>query len=142
MTRGRAICQCRETHRPRPSERGTTKAASEPASRTLWRHTSYACERGTPDRCRVGRVLTMPHGALPRHPLGGLTLVEHRKGRHRAEATRPGQRHAYPVRPCAWCTHPVHGEAVTVTFPDKAQVTFHVACLDQYRAVMWPWAAP
>jgi hypothetical protein len=36
----------------------------------------------------------------------------------------------------------VPGEAVTVTFPDKAQVTLHVACLDQYRAVMWPWAAP
>jgi hypothetical protein len=36
----------------------------------------------------------------------------------------------------------VHGDAVTVTFPDKAQVTFHVACLDQYRAVMWPRAAP
>jgi hypothetical protein len=31
---------------------------------------------------------------------------------------------------------------VTVTFPDKAQVTFHVACLDQYRAVLWPRAAP
>jgi hypothetical protein len=68
--------------------------------------------------------------------------VEHRKGRHRAKATRPGQRHASPVRPCAWCAHPVHGEAVTVTFPDKVQVTFHVACLDQYRVVMWPWATP
>jgi hypothetical protein len=35
----------------------------------------------------------------------------------------------------------VYGDAVAVTFPDKAQATFHVACLDQYRAVMWPLAA-
>ena len=66
--------------------------------------------------------------------------MERRKGRNMAKATRPRQRHGHPVRLCAWCTHPVHGDAVTVTFPDKAQVTFHVACLDQYRAVMWPWA--
>lgn len=72
---------------------------------------------------------------------GGLTLVERRKGRNRAKATRPWQRPGHPVRPCAWCAHPVYGDAVTVTFPDKAQATFHVACLDQYRAVMWPWAA-
>jgi hypothetical protein len=74
--------------------------------------------------------------------VGGLTLMERRKGRNMAKATRPQQRHRHPVRPCAWCAHPVHGDAVTVTFPDKAQVTFHIACLDQYRAVMWPWAAP
>ena len=68
--------------------------------------------------------------------------MERRKGRHRAKATRPGQWHGPPVQPCAWCADPVHGDAVTVTFPDKVQVTFHLACLDQYRAVMWPWAAP
>ena len=90
----------------------------------------------------MGRVRTLPHGTRIRYPLGGLTLVERRKGRHRTKVTRPGQRHASPVQPCAWCAHPVHGDAATVTFPDKAQVTFHVACLDQYRAVMWPRAAP
>jgi hypothetical protein len=68
--------------------------------------------------------------------------MERRKDRHRAKATRGGRRQGHPMRPCAWCAHPVYGDAVTVTFPDKAQVTFHVACLDQYRAVMWPWAAP
>jgi hypothetical protein len=68
--------------------------------------------------------------------------VERRKGGPRAKATRGGRRHGHPVRPCAWCAHPVYGDAVMVTFPDKAQVTFHVACLDQYRAVLWPWAAP
>jgi hypothetical protein len=68
--------------------------------------------------------------------------VERRKGRNRAKATRHRQRHGHPGRLCAWCAHPVHGDVATVTFPDKAQVTFHVACLDQYRAVMWPWAAP
>jgi hypothetical protein len=35
----------------------------------------------------------------------------------------------------------VPGDAVTVTFPDKEQATFHIACLDRYRAVMWPSAA-
>jgi hypothetical protein len=74
--------------------------------------------------------------------VGGLTLVERRKGSNRAKVTRPWWRQGHPVRSCAWCAHPVHGDAVTVTFPDKAQATFHVACLDQYRAVMWPWAAP
>jgi hypothetical protein len=68
--------------------------------------------------------------------------MEHRKGRNRTKATRPQQRHGRLMRPCAWCAHPVHGDAVIVTFPDKAQVIFHIACLDQYRAVMWPWAAP
>jgi hypothetical protein len=43
--------------------------------------------------------------------------VERRKGRHRAKATRPGQWHGPPVQPCAWCADPVHGDAVTVTFP-------------------------
>jgi len=64
--------------------------------------------------------------------------VERRKGSNRIKVTRPWWRHRPPVHSCAWCAHPVHGDAVTVTFPDKAQVTFHVACLDQYRAVMWP----
>jgi len=31
-----------------------------------------------------------------------------------AKARRPRRRWAYPVRPCAWCPHPVHGDAVTV----------------------------
>ncbi len=63
------------------------------------------------------------------------------KGRSMAKVKRPRRRQVHPVRSCAWCTHPVYGDAVTVTFPDKVQLTFHVACLDQYRAVMWPWAA-
>ena len=73
---------------------------------------------------------------------GDVTPVERWKGRNRAKVTRPQQRPEHPARPCAWCTYLVHGDAVTVTFPDKAQVTLHVACLDQYRAVMWPRAAP
>ena len=63
------------------------------------------------------------------------------KERSMAKAKHPRRRHGNPVRPCAWCANPVHGDAVTVTFPDKEQATFHVACLYQYRAVMWPWAA-
>jgi hypothetical protein len=74
--------------------------------------------------------------------MGGVTPVERRKGSNRAKVTRPWWRHGHPVRSCAWCAHPVHGDAVTVTFPDKAQATFHVACLDQYRAVLWPRATP
>ena len=74
--------------------------------------------------------------------VGGVTPMERRKGSNRAKVTRPWWRHGHSVRPCAWCAHPVHSDAVTVTFPDKAQVTFHVACLDQYRAVLWPRAAP
>jgi hypothetical protein len=58
-----------------------------------------------------------------------------------AKSTRRQWMQEYPVRSCAWCTQPVHGDAVTVTFPDKEQATFHVACLDQYRAVMWPCPA-
>jgi hypothetical protein len=68
--------------------------------------------------------------------------VERRKGSNRAKGTRPWWRRGHPVRSCAWCAHPVHGDAVTVTFPDKVQVTFHVACLDQYRAVLGPRATP
>jgi hypothetical protein len=68
--------------------------------------------------------------------------MERRKDRNGAKVTRPWWRQGYLVRLCAWCAHPVHGDAVTVTFPDKAQALFHVACLDQYRAVMWPRAAP
>jgi hypothetical protein len=68
-------------------------------------------------------------------------IAAERTGRSMAKATRPRWRQRLRVRPCAWCTHPVYGDAVTVTFPDKAQATFHVACLDQYRAVMWPLAA-
>jgi hypothetical protein len=68
----------------------------------------------------------------------GAVPAVHRKGSSMAKARRPQRRRAYAVRPCAWCAHPVQGDAVTVTFPDKAQATFHVTCLDQYRAVMWP----
>jgi hypothetical protein len=86
---------------------------------------------------------------LPAHPGGGpgtwrmgdMATVERMEGGSMAKTKRPRRRPRHPVRPCAWCAHPVHGDAVTVTFPDKAQATFHVACLDQYRAVMWPWAA-
>jgi hypothetical protein len=63
------------------------------------------------------------------------------KGRSMAKAKRPRRRRENHVRPCAWCANPVHGDAVTVTFPDKEQATFHVACWYRYRAVMWPWAA-
>ena len=120
----------------------TTKAVEEQAARPLRRHTAHGCEQGNRGRFRVGRVRTLPHGTRIRPPLGGVTLMERRKGRHRAKATRPGSRHADPVRPCAWCARPAQGEAGTVTFPDKAQITFHVACLDQYRAIMWPRAVP
>jgi hypothetical protein len=120
----------------------TTQAVEEHASCPLRRHTAHGCEPGIRGRGRVCRVRTLLHGTMSRHPLGGVTLMEHRKGRHRGKAIRPGSRHTDPVRPCAWCAHPVPGEAVTVTFPDQAQVTFLVACLDQYRAVMGPWAAP
>jgi hypothetical protein len=72
---------------------------------------------------------------------GGAVTAGHRKGSSMAKARRPQRRRAYPVRPCAWCAHPVQGDAVTVTFPDKAQATFHVTCLDRYRAVMWPGTA-
>ena len=58
-----------------------------------------------------------------------------------AKAKRPRKRQENSVRPCAWCANLVYGEAVTVTFPDKAQAMFHVACLYKYRAVMWPRAA-
>lgn len=70
-----------------------------------------------------------------------VPTAERRKGYSMAKVKRPRRRQVHPVRCCAWCTHPVYGDAVTVTFPDKAQVTFHVACLDQYRAAMWPRAA-
>ena len=105
-------------------------------------HEPLLCGRRTAGPWRQCQALGMcRRRARPGHA-GGVTPVKRRKGRNRAKATRPRQRHGHPVQPCAWCAHPVHGDAVTVTFPDKAQVTFHVACLDQYRAVMWPWAAP
>jgi len=58
-----------------------------------------------------------------------------------AKARRPRRVKVNHAGACAWCANPVHGDAVTVTFPDKAQATFHVTCLYRYRAVMWPWAA-
>ena len=113
----------------RPSFLGSRASALRPAYRWLAQ--------------RSGVMLSVCAGSMPSPGrVGGFTPVERRKGRHRTKATRVGQRYGHPVCPCAWCAHPVYGDAVTVTFPDKAQVTFHVACLDQYRAVMWPWAAP
>jgi hypothetical protein len=73
--------------------------------------------------------------------VGSVALAERRRGSSMAKVKRPRRKQEHSVRSCAWCTHLVHGDAVTVTFPDKEQATFHVACLDQYRAVMWPWAA-
>ena len=83
-----------------------------------------------------------PEGVPGRGREGGSATAERMKERSMAKAKRPRRRQGNPVRPCVWCAHPVHGDAVTVTFPDKAQATFHVACLDQYRAVLWPRAAP
>jgi len=74
----------------------------------------------------------------PGERVRGLATAERIKGRSMAKAKRPRRRRGNPIRPCAWCATPVHGDAVTVTFPDKTQATFHVACLDRYRAVMWP----
>jgi hypothetical protein len=73
--------------------------------------------------------------------VGGSVIAECMKESSMAKAKRPRKRQENSVRPCAWCANPVHGEAVTVTFPDKEQATFHVACLYKYRAVMWPRAA-
>ena len=72
---------------------------------------------------------------------GGSVIAACMKERSMAKAKRPRKRQGNAVRPCAWCANLVHGEAVTVTFPDKEQATFHVACLYKYRAVMWPRAA-
>src|SRR6266849_389068 len=112
-----------------PSSRESRVSALRPAYRWLARGSGVMLPACSGSVSGPGRV-------------GGLTPVERRKGRNMAKVTRPRWRQGHPVRPCAWCAHPVHGDAVTVTFPDKAQTTFHVACLDQYRAVMWPWAAP
>jgi hypothetical protein len=112
-----------------PSSRASRASALRPASRWLARGSGVrlpACVGGVSGPGRMG----------------GVTPVERRKGSNRAKVTRPWWRQGHPVRPCAWCAHPVHGDAVTVTFPDKAQAIFHVVCLDQYRAVMWPQAAP
>lgn len=40
------------------------------------------------------------------------------------------------ARQCAWCSETLGSETFTVTFPDKDQATFHVACLYRYRAAM------
>ena len=72
---------------------------------------------------------------------GGSVIAECLKESSMAQAKHPRKRQGNAVRPCAWCANPVHGEAVTVTFPDKEQATFHVACLYKYRDVMWPRAA-
>ena len=73
--------------------------------------------------------------------VGGSATAERMEGRSMAKAKRPRRSRENHVRTCAWCANPVHGDSVTVTFPDKVQATFHVTCLYQYRAVMWPWAA-
>src|SRR4029434_7139761 len=82
-----------------------------------------------------------PEGVTGRGRVGGSVIAECMKESSMAKAKRPRKRQGNSVRPCAWCANPVHGEAVTVTFPDKEQATFHVACLYKYRAVMWPRAA-
>ena len=86
-------------------------------------------------------LLDKPEGVSGRGCERGSTTAKRMKESSMAKAKRSRRRQRHPVRPCAWCAHPVHGDAVTVTFPDKEQATFHVACLYQYRAVMWPWAA-
>jgi hypothetical protein len=58
-----------------------------------------------------------------------------------AKARRPQRVKVNHADVCAWCATPLHGDSVTVTFPDKAQVMFHIGCLYQYRAVMWPRAS-
>jgi len=70
--------------------------------------------------------------------VGVSTTAKRSKGGSMAKVKRPRKRQGHPVRLCVWCANPVHGDAVTVTFLDKEQATFHVGCLDQYRAVMWP----
>ena len=82
-----------------------------------------------------------PGGVTGRGRVGGSVITECMKESSMAKAKRPRKRQENSVRPCAWCANPVHGEAVTVTFPDKEQATFHVACLYKYRDVMWPRAA-
>ena len=72
--------------------------------------------------------------------MGVSATAKRGKGRSMTQVKRPRKRQGRPVRPCAWCANLVQGDAVTVTFPDKTQVTFHVGCLNQYRAVMWPGA--
>jgi len=83
----------------------------------------------------------MPEGVTGRGRVGGSVIAECIKESSMAKAKRSRKRQGNSVRPCAWCANPVHGEAVTVTFPDKEQATFHVACLYKYRNVMWPRAA-
>jgi hypothetical protein len=72
---------------------------------------------------------------------GGAVIAACMKARRMAKAKCPRKKQGNAVRPCAWCANLVHGEAVTVTFPDKEQATFHGACLYTYRAVMGPRAA-
>jgi hypothetical protein len=67
-----------------------------------------------------------------------VAIAECRKGSSMAKVKQPRRKQKHPVQSCVWCTHPVYGDAAKVTFPDKEQVTFHIACLDLYRAVMWP----
>jgi len=57
-----------------------------------------------------------------------------------AKIRRPQQSKSEPAHLCAWCANPLQDDYVTVTFPDKDQAVFHVECLYQYRAAMWPWA--
>ena len=63
-----------------------------------------------------------------------------RAGKPMAKARHPRRWKVTHTRTCAWCSNPLQGNSVTVTFPDKERVMFHIECLDQYRAVMWPRA--
>src|SRR5215467_7550246 len=91
----------------------------------------------------AGRRRAGHMGGQAGRPGGGGWLGdrEAREGKNMAKAKRPRRLKVHHTRLCAWCANPVHGDSVTVTFPDKEQATFHVVCLYQYRAVMWPWAA-
>ena len=57
-----------------------------------------------------------------------------------AKTRRPRRVQGNHARACAWCADALQSDYVTVTFPDKTQATFHIGCLYQYRAVMWPRA--
>jgi hypothetical protein len=73
--------------------------------------------------------------------VGGLATAKHVERKGMAKAKRPRKLKINHARLCAWCANPLQGDSATVTFPDKEQATFHVACLYQYRAVRWPRVA-
>src|SRR5438046_454387 len=65
----------------------------------------------------AGRLPAWPRGVPGSRCVERVPTAERRKGRSMAKVKRPRRRQAYSVRFCAWCTHPVRGDAVTVTFP-------------------------